>query len=692
MTEARKQGEEQAPQAKQKKVLLLQPPYGDLTYPYHALAYVASAINAAGYETDILDLNALWLNSLLTPEQIDAWDKEVSAEINNHYARPVLDIAAQDHLADLIRVQAICRDISVTSCKQIFQGDAFYDPAQYNLARRQFRMFEALLSHFYAPLDFFTAFSVPPHISTASHLMAMVEKSTRLKHDLASLLRQHATEKDYLFIGVGMPFSANIAGGFALLDTLADVFPGTPRIAGGTAVTDLVKYARGDQALAPLARYCDAIYVGEAETGMAQMIDWLQGSGDAPEHVILPAKAKPRAPHQPTYVSLGGKGEKAGRFKPFDWENHPPRFDWVDWSLYLSPERRVNYAPVRGCFWNKCTFCDYGLNSDRPTAPSRTMNAKIAVKVVRDLAKEGVTFFYISSDALPPNFLKAFAEELIEQKVKISWACQLFLTKTFTPDFVALLERSGLVQASFGLESGSARVLDMMGKGTNRVNQILKPAFEAFRGSGIALQPLFFMGFPGETDDDRQQTVDLLLEYRDIFTPISRGGMFTLLAGSILAKNAEKYGLSDLEFPDDDTFSGALNYRHNGKKNAPNCDFLQPFNDQLPAKAEFERPWVGGIDTFHTHLYVEKHGRTIFEAMRASSDTIQINIDHTTRSPYDIPAVIENVLIHRVLTCPDASQALPEEMQQSAEELIGSVRRGQDQTYRLSILPYRELH
>ncbi|RMB12360.1 B12-binding domain-containing radical SAM protein [Eilatimonas milleporae] len=681
-------------QSGRKTVLLIQPPYGDLTYPYHALSYVAAAVNAAGYEAEVIDLNALWLNAKLSKPAIAAWDAEVSEHIADCYARPSLEIGDQNRLADLLKIQAICRDIRPETCRRIFRSEAFYDPERYQFARRQFRMFEALLDHFYAPIDFLNAFAIPPHIDTAARLTGMVRASDRLKEELADLLRAHCRGRDYLFIGVGMQFTANIAPGFAVLDLLAEVFPGVARVAGGTAVTDLVKYARSEAALAPLSAFCEAMYAGEAEPGMAGLIDWLSGGGEAPDGVVqLDGQARERLT-QPDYVSLGGregKGGKGAGFAPFDWERFPPRFDWVDWSLYLAPERRVNYAPVRGCFWNQCTFCDYGLNSDKPTAPSRAMNAKIAVAVVRRLRDAGVIYFYLSSDALPPNFLKAFAEELIAEDIGISWSCQLFLTKTFTPEFVALLERSGLVQASFGLESGSSRVLEKMGKGTDRVDRILRPAFEAFRASNIALQPLFFMGFPGETDEDRQATVDLLLEYADIFTPISHGGRFTLLAGSILAKNPEAYGLSDLAFPENDDFSGALNYRFDGRDNPTDCELLKPFNDQLPADTAFERPWIGGIDTFHTHLYAQRHGRTVFERIRTQNRRRDENIDHVTRSPYDIPTVIENVLIHRALTCPDSRGTLPDDLQQSAEDMIRSLLPGQSQTYRLSILPYREM-
>ena len=83
-----------------------------------------------------------------------------------------------------------------------------------------------------------------------------------------------------------------------------------------------------------------------------------------------------------------------------------------------------------------------------------------------------------------------------------------------------------------------------MGKGANRIESVLEPSFQAFRTANIGLQPLFFFGFPREDDSDRQATVDLLLRNSDVFSTITKGGIFELLPGSIIAKNPDAFGVA----------------------------------------------------------------------------------------------------------------------------------------------------
>ena len=448
----------------------------------------------------------------------------------------------------------------------------------------------------------------------------MIEKAERcgaLIADLTAIIEQKVGRRPYLFCGITAPYSANLVPAMALFEAVANVFPGLPRVAGGTAIADVYKYRRDAGTLASFSAHCDYFYVGEAENGVVQFADFLRGAIlEPPRQAVRLADGGPE-PGRHRYVALTDHDAAKGKFTPYDWLANPPVYDWIDWPLYLSPERRINYAPVRGCFWNKCTFCDYGLNEDGPTAPYRLMDVNVALKHLRDLAAAGVRHVYLAADAVPPAFLDKFADGLLALGLDISWSCQLFLTKNFTPDMIAKLERSGMAIASFGLESGSAAVLANMGKGTDRVDRVLHPVLAAFRNSSIGLQPLYFYGFPGETAADRQDTVNLLLSYADLFSPVSRAGMFGLMAGSMMARSPEKYGLRDVRPVDGEDIIWELDFRTDNPEHVGCAREAEAYNRQVPFSARFERPWAGGVDTFHSQLFVERFGRGVFNTMRA---------------------------------------------------------------------------
>jgi anaerobic magnesium-protoporphyrin IX monomethyl ester cyclase len=656
------------------RVLLLYPPYADFTCPYHALSYVAAPLRAAGYAVDMLDMNALWFRLVFRSNRLAAWSEILERRIAEWDGRASLSIDEQIVMVGDISALAACRSLEPERVVAILQGQDFYDFKAYAWAQGQVRCFETLLDRIYGPYSFSRAFSVAPHEPNSERLIEKADRCGALIDDLAEILRERVGWRRYIFCGITAPYSANLVPAMALFKAVARIFPGLARVAGGTAIADVYKYRRDERTLVNFARHCDYFYVGEAENGVGQFADFLRGTApEPPRQAVRLADAGP-SPGKHLYVALAAHDAAKGRFTPYDWLANPPVYDWIDWSLYLSPERRINYAPIRGCFWNKCTFCDYGLNEDGPTAPYRAMDVEVALRHLRDFAAAGIKRVYLATDAVPPAFLNKLANGLIALGLDISWSCQVFLTKTFTPDLIAKLERSGMVIASFGLESGSAAVLEKMGKGTDRVSQVLHPVLTAFRNSSIGLQPLYFYGFPGETDADRQATVDLLLSYLDLFSPVSRGGMFGLMAGSIIARSPEKYGLWDAVAMEGDDIIWELGFHTDNLEHISCAREAEPFNRQVPFSERFERPWAGGIDTFHSQLFVERFGRGVFEMMRViEPDRKPKPIE--IKSHFDLAEIFETALIATLIRVAGCEIRLSPELDALTDEVLIAAQR-----------------
>jgi anaerobic magnesium-protoporphyrin IX monomethyl ester cyclase len=646
-----------------KAVLLLHPPYGDFTYPYHALSYASAPLKAAGYDVQVLDLNALWFRGVFTRAWVSRRREGFALELDAVDDRESLDISDQRRVAELIRCLAICDDLDPEAAVEVFRTARFYDFEVYLRARQQVRAFEILLSEFYAPYDFATAFEVPVYVPNAARLVADALSCRPLIDDIAELLRRHCRRDDYVFCGVGVPFTMNLMPAMAVLAAVEEVFPGSKRVSGGTAISDIEKYKVSHEALAPLARVSDHLFVGEAEPGIARYAQWcLDGcEGAPPPQVVLPGRTNPhQARGKPAYVSLSDR-PGGGDFVPYDWKAAPPDYSWIDWELYLAPEPQVNYSPTRGCFWNKCTFCDYGLNDDVPTAPSRGMDVDTAVRHLKALSERGIRCVYFAVDAIAPNFLRALADQLVSEGLRPNWSGEFFLSRAFTGEFVAGLARSGLTTASFGLESGSDAVLERMGKGRGRVGRDLIPALDAFRQSPIGLQPKFFFGFPGETDADRQATFDLLTEYRSVFSIVTRGNVFDLSLGSDVAKNPARYGIARVVRKPGDDIGGGLDYELADGRRSPTLLSFGEFNRRLNYPRYFERPWAGGIDTLHTKLYIERFGRDVFHRLgeRYLGPTGCPGPGPRVRvvSRFDVHELMQNVRTFEVASCPVRSSA-----------------------------------
>lgn len=653
----------------EKNILLIHPPYGDFTYPYHSLSYVAPPLKAAGYNVDVIDLNIEWFRHLFTEERIHAWREDFVRQLRSFEQKPHWSIGEQEEAIKLVQAIAVCDYLEPRDTIDIFKSERFYDYDSYLKARNNVRQFERLLSHVYTTYDFYTAFAVPIYEPNAETLVEKALASEAFIKDTCEILQSRFGDKEYLFCGFSGPFSGNLRLGFAALEAVRRVFPTARRVAGGTAVSDIYKNKTSIDVLSPFRQVCDHFIVGEGDEVVNLYADWCAGkisSEELPAQVIDLNNLNVSKSHiQPKYVQIQEKSLS-------------PDYSWINWDLYLSPEKQVNYSPSRGCFWNKCTFCDYGLNDDAPTAPSRTMSASVVSQHLREILAQGIRHVYFAVDAITPVFLSNLADELLAEQIDISWSGEFFLTKQFNPKMVEKLERSGLVTASFGLESGSSRVLSMMGKGQRRVEDVLVPAFEAFRDSAIGLQPKYFFGFPGETEMERQSTVELLTKNRDIFAIVTDWNVFDLSPGAEVAKFPDKFGVGNIRRKPGDNIGGGLEYSLSDGAEPPGPTSFAYFNDQLKYFHTFERPWVGGIDAFHSKLYLQRFGKRIFhELPHRYTDR-----DDLTRpwniveveSNFDIEAAFDNVLMYSASQTACFYKKLQDEMGEDLEAALEEVQ------------------
>ncbi len=76
---------------------------------------------------------------------------------------------------------------------------------------------------------------------------------------------------------------------------------------------------------------------------------------------------------------------------------------------------------------------------------------------------------------------------------------------TITGDFLKDLKRAGCYFMLVGIESGSQRILDAMEKGLNL--DLVRERVRLIKKAGLTVHAFFIIGFPGETEEDIQQTM-----------------------------------------------------------------------------------------------------------------------------------------------------------------------------------------
>jgi anaerobic magnesium-protoporphyrin IX monomethyl ester cyclase len=225
-----------------------------------------------------------------------------------------------------------------------------------------------------------------------------------------------------------------------------------------------------------------------------------------------------------------------------------PAFHLANFDAYAAAVgfRQLSYTTSVGCPY-ACNYCTDMVFYNR------RFNAYRADRVVSELA-DLVSRYAIQEVALfDSNFLVdikralAIARGIVDSGVKFRWDFQAstdFLWR-MSDDDVRLLGQSGVSHMGFGTESASQQVLKLMNKHHQNVEQMVQTARKAHL-AGIRVTFNVILGYPGETEADRQQTFsimsDIAREYSNVsFSP----NIFTPYPGIPIWPQLKEMGLRE---------------------------------------------------------------------------------------------------------------------------------------------------
>jgi len=191
--------------------------------------------------------------------------------------------------------------------------------------------------------------------------------------------------------------------------------------------------------------------------------------------------------------------------------------DWcIDWESVeeeiIGGEFPVSFK--QGCPYS-CSFCEF-------TALDRDLSARSLDLVIDEIKRAKDRFdlknIYFVDENLFFNKkqLREFCERLDKEQLGLRWRAQTRVTY-LDPDTSAMLKESGCFQLALGIESGDDTVLKNMNK-KSTAEQNYIAVCDAQR-AGIDVYATFVVGFPGETEETFQNTVDMIKRF-----PTDNGG------------------------------------------------------------------------------------------------------------------------------------------------------------------------
>lgn len=209
-----------------------------------------------------------------------------------------------------------------------------------------------------------------------------------------------------------------------------------------------------------------------------------------------------------------------------------PDFTDFPWDRY--PVRIVPLMTGRGCQWDKCLFCSDVISTSGRTFRTRSVD-NVLLEMQEQASRHDTTNFLFLDLKLNswPDMIRGVARGIGRYVPGAEWVGTVHVDERADnglaySDLMTAAE-GGMRRISFGLESGSQRLLDAMRKGSTvaRNSTFIRDAHAA----GLSIRCTMFKGFPGETAEDMQATADFLEEHAPYLDRV-RFNEFTLHTGT----------------------------------------------------------------------------------------------------------------------------------------------------------------
>lgn len=270
----------------------------------------------------------------------------------------------------------------------------------------------------------------------------------------------------------------------------------------------------------------DAVVIGEGEATVIELINHWRAN----ENLSTPIKG--------ALINKDGKAIQGVSRELLDLSQLPlPVFDLF--PLY-SYERRAS-LPIyssRGCV-AKCSFCSETIfwKKFRAISPERI------VQMMQDcIFKFGINHFYFNDSLMNGShkLLEDTCNLIIEKSLNVEFSGYARFDQKLKPELLNKMAKAGCKNISFGFESGSQKIVDLMNKKVyvDNYESILATAAQA----GIECNVCIIVGFPGETWRDFFETLTKTIRMRKFITQINLSIM-EISKNSLIENDFEKYGI-----------------------------------------------------------------------------------------------------------------------------------------------------
>lgn len=531
------------------KMLLIYPPQWNPTSLYLSVPLLVSQLKSKGYDADGIDLNVRFFNRILrtdyltgTVKRCEKMYSELASLITEKYPD-----AAEYFNAYSLEEQTLF--LKFRRLHEMFSRGA---KTLYDIAERTDSAVKVLRSHddFYIPEKLFSAKkTILEALKIASLPYAPCEviwdnyfSNPLMKLDWENIdyqckdpqtnmfldfFSEFAEKEDlfrYDYIGISVPDLSQFIPAFTLSRILKSKTDAKICIGGNYITQNKSDFMRHSEIF---GEYVDFLSVGDGETSIIELAEYLCGKRASLSEVS-----------NIVFADENGNVKSTAESKKLDFKDVSYLdLDNVDFSQYFSPEPVLPIQLSKGCYWGKCSFCDYYYGQ-------QCFDIKKTEDVINEFRyyneKYGIRRFSVIDEAVPPKYYKKLSEAIIESGLDITYYSFARLEDDFTPEVLKTMYRSGARILLWGYESYSERVLNMMNKGIKA--EIRESILKYSHDAGIWNNVLFIIGYPTETEEEVNETLDFVRNNRT-FVNSTTPSNFSLKKNALLHDTVGKDGI-----------------------------------------------------------------------------------------------------------------------------------------------------
>jgi ribosomal peptide maturation radical SAM protein 1 len=363
----------------------------------------------------------------------------------------------------------------------------------------------------------------------------------RVKSVLERGLDAWVASRDWSDTVVGMTTSfGQLFANIAMAKRLKARYPSARVVLGGSTVSG----ATGASILREYPELIDFIVQGEGELPFVALLDHIETGG---------ASA----------LSTGVLSHDAGAEPGRHWEHD--RMDELaipDYDEYFATAREIGVRPLlpmegsRGCWWDRtkkkrtstCYFCNLNIQWNGYREKSA---ARIAQEMQILSEKYQLTEFFFLDNIIRAKGIDELAREIgaLPGDVSFFYEARAHIS---AGELLSLWE-VGLREVQFGIEALSTSLLERINKGTTTIQNL--EVMKTLRELGIASGANLIVNFPGSTQAEVHETVDVIRRYAIVYEPL-HAARFWLSRDSVVHAFPERFGIGRIR--NRDTFRAGV--------------------------------------------------------------------------------------------------------------------------------------